>query len=78
MLDAVDEISLIGTILPESARPERRARICLHVVLERARTVAQLLADLDALAIWLCAHDDAETGSAVLALGDSIRDEVAS
>jgi hypothetical protein len=73
---ASPEVQLIGAILPEGSPAARRARIGLHLCLERARTVRQLLSELDSLAIHLCGHGDPETGGMLLAMADSIREEV--
>jgi hypothetical protein len=70
------EVALMATLLPEQSRTERRVRVALHLVLEHALDLAQLVRELDALAIWLCAHDDSPTGTALLNLCDAIREDV--
>jgi hypothetical protein len=81
--EAVDEvftaspsITLAAMLLP-GGRTERRLRIALHLILESAADIAQLLGALDALGIHLCQHDDSVTGSALLDLADRIREAVA-
>jgi hypothetical protein len=69
------EIALTAALLPDG-RIERRVRVALHLCLERAEGLRQLLAELDVLAVHLCQHHDTATGSALLAVADSIRSEV--
>jgi hypothetical protein len=73
---AVDADTALAALLLPAGRAERRARIALHLCLERAADLTQLLSDVDRLAIHLCAHDDA-TGTVLLAVGDAIREGVA-
>jgi hypothetical protein len=78
LADAVrPEVALMAILLPENGRTERRVRIALHLCLERAVDLAQLVRDLDALAIHLCQHDDSATGTALLALSDAVREGMA-
>jgi hypothetical protein len=70
------EVALTAALLP-AGRTERRVRVALHVCLERAEGLRQLLADLDSLAVYLAGHGDPVTGNALLAVGDAIRSEVA-
>jgi hypothetical protein len=72
-----DETELLAASLPETPEVRRRARVALHVCLERATSARQLVGDLDALAVWLCSHGDFRTGSVLLAMSDRVRDEEA-
>jgi hypothetical protein len=74
---AVDADTALAAFLLPIGRTERRVRVAVHVCLERATDLGQLLTDLDALAIHLCAHDDTDTGTALLTLSDRIREAVA-
>jgi hypothetical protein len=69
------EVALMAMLLPEGERSERRIRVALHLVLERGGDLAQVMRELDQLAIFLCAHGDSGTGSALLAFGDRLREE---
>jgi hypothetical protein len=69
------ETGLMATLLPEGARPERRVRCALHMILERSADLAEMMREIDRLAIYLCAHDDHQTGSYLLAFGDRLREE---
>jgi hypothetical protein len=73
---AVDPDTALAALLLPNGRTERRMRVAVHLVLERATNVGQLLADLDALAIHLCQTDDPDTGTALLALADRMREGV--
>jgi hypothetical protein len=80
--DAVDEvftadpaITLFALLLP-GGRFERRLRVALHLILEASADLGELVANIDALAVHLCQHDDPATGNALLVLGDRVREGV--
>jgi hypothetical protein len=67
------EAELLGALVPLNTDGRRRVRIALHLCLERAQTLGDLMRDLDELAIHLAGHDDPETGRILLNLSDAIR-----
>ena len=69
------EVELMGIILP-GGNLGRKVRVALHLCLERAESLAQLLVDLDGLAVFLASHGDDETGNALLTIADRVREAV--
>jgi hypothetical protein len=82
---AVDEVfvaantntGLAALLLPEGSTTAHRARVGLHLCLESAGGLRDLLAGLDELGIYLAGHGDDATGAVLLELSDRIREDVA-
>jgi hypothetical protein len=75
-IDVSEEVAYLGVLLPENGDERRRVRIALHLVLERAQSVEQLVSELDQLAIWNGQHGHPTAAEILLSLSDSIRLEV--
>jgi hypothetical protein len=74
-ISAEDE--LMAQLLCASPRSAMRVLAAFRLAIGRARSIPQLVAELDELAVWLGGHGDGEACAALLNVCDAIRDEVA-